>query len=580
MNIKTSKNPTGDKTFTEDVLKIERCGPDEDYLTVIDVPGIFRITTEGVTTNKDKDLVRSMVKEYIQDSRTIILAVLPSNVDVATQEILALAEDYDKTGERTLGILTKPDLVTERSAKLAVCNLVEGKRKPLNLGYFLVRNRGGDDDEDDSSPNLREREDMFREYPWSNLADDRVGIVALRERLQELLGQITDRAFPKLRAEIRHMLEGAQMELHELGPPRQTEREQQQYLAAVAEKFQSLVRAALDADYSAHPAFDRDEFRLSTAVINITDQFNTDFDNSSRTYLFETETELRSEPATPATPDTLDFEVPEPDEFPDLHNIVTTDWTVQPPKAGIMDWIESVYRRSRGIEVGTFSPGIFSSVFREQSAKWGSITEQYLSRVILTVHRFILMALEVVCTDTRVREELTSAILSDLLAKYAKGMTQARFLVDVERQLKPYTLNHHFNSNRQESHGVRVTETLRPVAWKGTDDEFYVGLDKIATAVSNKSNAEHVREDIHDTLEAYYEVAHKRFVDNVFHQAVHYSLLSGTDSPLQLFSGQWVIQLQAEKLAAIAGESRLTRDRREKLKKKIQDLEGAMETLR
>src|ERR1700744_1822166 len=233
MNIRTNKNQTGDKTFTEDVLKIEKCGPDEDYLTVIDVPGIFRTTTEGITTNKDKDLVKNMVKEYIRDSRTIILAVLPSNIDVATQEILALAEDYDKTGERTLGILTKPDLVKERSAKLAVCSLVEGKRKPLTLGYYIVRNRGGDDDDDDVPSSLNVRESMFNEHPWDSLPEDRVGIAALRGRLQELLGQITDRAFPQLRSETRQTLEDAQKKLEELGPPRHTEREQQQYLAAV-----------------------------------------------------------------------------------------------------------------------------------------------------------------------------------------------------------------------------------------------------------------------------------------------------------------------------------------------------------
>jgi hypothetical protein len=45
-------------------------------------------------------------RSWIKNSRTIILAVLPSNVDIATQEILTLAEDYDKAGERTLGVLT------------------------------------------------------------------------------------------------------------------------------------------------------------------------------------------------------------------------------------------------------------------------------------------------------------------------------------------------------------------------------------------------------------------------------------------------------------------------------------------
>ncbi len=37
MNIKTSKNPAGLKTFTEDVLKVEKCGPDKDYPTIAGV---------------------------------------------------------------------------------------------------------------------------------------------------------------------------------------------------------------------------------------------------------------------------------------------------------------------------------------------------------------------------------------------------------------------------------------------------------------------------------------------------------------------------------------------------------------
>ncbi len=38
-------------------------------------------------------------------------AVVPANVDVATQEIVQLAEDADPKGKRTLGVITKPDLV-------------------------------------------------------------------------------------------------------------------------------------------------------------------------------------------------------------------------------------------------------------------------------------------------------------------------------------------------------------------------------------------------------------------------------------------------------------------------------------
>jgi Dynamin central region/Dynamin family len=145
-----------------------------------------------------------MVKEYIKNPRTIILAVLPSNVDAATQEILTFAEDYDRSGERTFGVLTKPDLVTERSAQEVVCNLVLGKRRPLTLGYHVVRNRGADDTD---SFNYASAEKMFLAEPWSRLPKDRVGIRALKTRLSELLGEITRKEFPQLRKDVQGQLD-------------------------------------------------------------------------------------------------------------------------------------------------------------------------------------------------------------------------------------------------------------------------------------------------------------------------------------------------------------------------------------
>jgi hypothetical protein len=53
--------------------------------------------------------------------------------------------------------------------------------------------------------------------------------------------------------------------------------------------------------------------------------------------------------------------------------------------------------------------------------------------IILVVHRFILMAHEVVCTDSKVCEELKPTIFSSLLARYSDAMRQSEILVDVER---------------------------------------------------------------------------------------------------------------------------------------------------
>ena len=54
------------KTFADDVLRIEICGPEQQHLSVIDVPGIFRKTTTGVTTKADIAMIRNMVSSYMQ----------------------------------------------------------------------------------------------------------------------------------------------------------------------------------------------------------------------------------------------------------------------------------------------------------------------------------------------------------------------------------------------------------------------------------------------------------------------------------------------------------------------------------
>jgi hypothetical protein len=137
MGIRMSSNVDNPRlqAFSEDILKIEINGPDQEHFTVIDVPGIFRLTEPPLITDNDVTLVRNMVESYMRNSRTIILAVLPCNVDVSTQEILKMADDADPEGVRTMGVLTKPDLVLETATRDTIKQLVLGERNRLRLGY-------------------------------------------------------------------------------------------------------------------------------------------------------------------------------------------------------------------------------------------------------------------------------------------------------------------------------------------------------------------------------------------------------------------------------------------------------------
>lgn len=136
----------------------------------------------------------------MNDSRTIILAVIPCNVDIATQEIIKLAKDADPTSSRTMGVLTKPDLAPERATQQNILDLVQGKRQDLKLGYCVVKNRGADDEDSSLEKRNAEESAFFRQEPWTSVASSRrLGISALRDILHDLLMDITKKEFPILK---------------------------------------------------------------------------------------------------------------------------------------------------------------------------------------------------------------------------------------------------------------------------------------------------------------------------------------------------------------------------------------------
>ena len=129
---------SGINGFSTDSIVIKVSSPDCPDLTLIDLPGIVRTATVG--QNKDViEQVNSLINQYISQPNTIILAVVPSNQDIATIDILERASRIDTTGSRTLGVLTKPDLIGPGNEE-EVLQVLLNKRKPLKLGYVMVKN--------------------------------------------------------------------------------------------------------------------------------------------------------------------------------------------------------------------------------------------------------------------------------------------------------------------------------------------------------------------------------------------------------------------------------------------------------
>ncbi|KAJ1487321.1 P-loop containing nucleoside triphosphate hydrolase protein, partial [Baffinella frigidus] len=122
---------------------VEMVAPDIPDLTIIDLPGMVRTAVDGQDESVIQD-VKSLLDRYLKQERTVILAVVPCNVDIATVGIINDARKADPQGQRTIGVLTKPDLIA-RGEEESVVETLRNVKAPLELGYIMVKNRGQDE---------------------------------------------------------------------------------------------------------------------------------------------------------------------------------------------------------------------------------------------------------------------------------------------------------------------------------------------------------------------------------------------------------------------------------------------------
>lgn len=107
-------------------------------LTLVDLPGLTKVPVGDQPRDIERQ-IKDMVLKQIQKPNAIILAVTAANTDLANSDGLKLAREVDPEGQRTIGVLTKVDLMDEGTD---VVDILAGRIIPLRLGYVPVVNRG------------------------------------------------------------------------------------------------------------------------------------------------------------------------------------------------------------------------------------------------------------------------------------------------------------------------------------------------------------------------------------------------------------------------------------------------------
>ncbi|KAK7689034.1 vacuolar protein sorting-associated protein 1 [Cerrena zonata] len=107
-------------------------------LTLVDLPGLTKVPVGDQPKDIEKQ-IREMLMKYISKPACIILAVTGANTDLANSDGLKMAREVDPEGQRTIGVLTKVDLMDQGTD---VVDILAGRIIPLRLGYVPVVNRG------------------------------------------------------------------------------------------------------------------------------------------------------------------------------------------------------------------------------------------------------------------------------------------------------------------------------------------------------------------------------------------------------------------------------------------------------
>ena len=125
--------------FVEDVLRIKVTGQTGPNLTIVDLPGLISVASDE-QTEEDIATVQRMVDSYVEKPRTIILAVVQATNDIANQSIIKKSKKFDAAGQRTVGIITKPDLINEGTEGRIATLAKNRDTTKLSRGFFLLKN--------------------------------------------------------------------------------------------------------------------------------------------------------------------------------------------------------------------------------------------------------------------------------------------------------------------------------------------------------------------------------------------------------------------------------------------------------
>ena len=535
---------TGEDAVCDDVLRLEIAGPDLPHLTLVDLPGLI---ADAANLNH-VSLVDSIVKKYMKNEKSIILAIISAKVDKQLQKVLRYAREADPKGERTVGIITKPDTLQnyggtnmERSYMAMARN--QDPVSKLQLGWHVVRNPDFHE-RNDPTYNREAREiELFSQEPWKHCDREQFGIESLRRALTKHLFRQIRSQLPRLQAEILREKVRSDEELKSLGELRVSSKDQRKYLNGISRRFEYLVGAGLEGQWNSDSFFDKEMSRLRAKIRNLNDEFERAMKTRGHTHQINE--------GSLSQPSLLFAPAPRPKAI---------------GRTVMLSKINLLLKSGRGQELpGLFDPLLVGNIFKEESQSWPELARQHIDEVWRVTYQFLEnLILEIAPAKSDTADAILHSFVAEEMAKRKQALSRKS-----AELLTPYTHNLPFCTPSRLATSMKEIET----------DASQNNLANDNVSNLRDQNGVEVDTSACELLlrhaKAYYTIALENFVDNMATLAVENCLLVGLGG---IFSSDRVADMDDAQLQEIAGESERLLSDRKYLEEKIQVLERALKT--
>lgn len=559
---------TGDR-FSDDILKVEISGPDKPELTLVDLPGLY---TSHSTSQDEQgiEIVHDITKRYMENKRSIILAVVSAKNDYHNQRVLNMAEEFDGSRERTIGIITQPDILEAHSDEEASwLQILKNEKVPLKLGWHALRNRSFETRKASDDERDRKEKEFFAQGNWRSIPADSMGIDNFRRRLSSILLKHIQRNLPGLIVDIHEKVLDRQSRLSKLGPPRGTLQQQKGFLLNISSNFERITAQALDGMYTDDffggldnetGPLDQDLRRLR-AVIRELNEYFADAMNTIGCGQFIGEFNFKTTPAygNPYT----HIRMPNFRSRSDIEHEVSIQ-----------------ARQNRGIELpGSANQLLVGKLFREQSKPWEEIAREHLTKSWDSVRDFISLLLQYLANDHTYNLLLGNILDPELDKMKDHLLAKLDELTAYNKRGHPLPLGKSFLTKIQKARSDRQIDRLEQALKIGShsgDESTTIERLRQANSQLESSSNQFAAADIVDQMQAYYDTAIITFIDNVATLGIENCLLGPLSS---ILTSQTVNDMEDKQVQDIAAEPSSIVDERDRLTRELEKLQAGSRTL-